>query len=62
MSEYSSLDLFDDFTFEDITQARRPEEKGVYVIRIRNQGTDPGEIIAALTPHIAKLRWKIHRL
>jgi hypothetical protein len=58
MSEFCAMDLFADFTFADITAARPPAEKGVCAIRIRQRGTDPEEIIAALSSHIEKSGWK----
>jgi hypothetical protein len=59
MSEYCANDLFEDFTFADIRTAEPPHEKGVYVIRVRERGTDPNEILAALAPHIRTLHWKM---
>jgi len=59
MSEFCAMDLFEDFTFDDIRTARPPDEKGVYAIRIRSRGTDPEAILAALPPHIERLNREV---
>jgi len=46
--ESCAQDLFLEFTFEDLADARPPEEHGVYVIRVRKRGLPPGEIIKTL--------------
>lgn len=51
MREDCGLDLFRDFTFEDIRRAKPPEAKGVYVIRVRKAGLPPGEILKELGSH-----------
>jgi hypothetical protein len=56
---FCGMDLFADFTFEDITKANPPEEKGVYVIKIKKRGLPPDEIISQLTTNIAGLRWQL---
>jgi hypothetical protein len=55
--DYCGMDLFTDFTFEDITKANPPQEKGVYVIKIKKRGLPPDKIISQLTTPIAGLRW-----
>jgi len=57
--DYCGMDLFTDFTFEDITKANPPQEKGVYVIKIKKRGLPPDEIISQLTTPIAGLRWEM---
>jgi len=57
--DYCGMDLFTDFTFEDITKANPPQEKGVYVIKIKKRGLPPDEIISQLTTPITGLRWEM---
>jgi hypothetical protein len=57
--DYCGMDLFTDFTFEDITKANPPQEKGVYVIKVKKRGLPPDEIISQLTTHIAGLCWEM---
>jgi len=57
--DYCGMDLFTDFTLEDITKATLPEEKGVYIIKITKRGMPPDEIIRQLTTRIAGLRWEM---
>jgi len=57
--DYCGMDLFTDFTLEDITKATLPEEKGVYIIKITKRGLPPDEIIRQLTTRIAGLRWEM---
>ena len=57
--DYCGMDLFTDFTFEDITKANPPDKKGVYVIKVKKRGLPPDEIIHQLTTHIAGLRWEM---
>jgi len=59
MGENCGLDLFLDFEFQDITCAQPPEEKGVYVIRVRKAGMPPEEIVQSLAPHVSRLRWEM---
>ena len=59
MSEFCAMDLFEDFTFEDISTARPPEKNGVYAVRIRSRGADPEAILAALQPPIERLNRKV---
>jgi hypothetical protein len=55
--DYCGMDIFTDFTFEDITKAKPPEKKGVYVIKITKRGLPPDKIIRQLTTPIAGLHW-----
>ena len=48
MRKDCGLDLFWDFTFEDITAAYPPDAKGVYVIQVRKPGLPPDEIMKSL--------------
>jgi len=57
--DYCGMDLFTDFTFEDITKANPPEKKGVCVIKVKKRGMPPDEIISQLTTPIAGLRWEM---
>jgi hypothetical protein len=57
--DYCGMDLFTDFTFEDITKANPPQEKGVYVIKVKKRGLPLDEIISQLTTHIAGLPWEM---
>jgi hypothetical protein len=59
MGKDCGLDLFWDFEFDDITRAKPPDAKGVYVIRVRKPGTPPDEIIRNLEPHISRLGWEM---
>jgi hypothetical protein len=51
MRKDCGLDLFQDFTFEDITRAEPPEAKGVYVIQVRKPGFPADEILKNLESH-----------
>jgi hypothetical protein len=64
-------DLFEGFTFDEISRSRPPARKGVYCIRIRKRGTPTEEIEAILADRIPGLRWgmvqdylldRIHRI
>jgi hypothetical protein len=57
--DYCGMDLFADFTFEDIMKANPPEKKGVYVIKIKKRGMAPDKIISQLTTYITDLRWEM---
>ena len=66
MGENCTLDLFRDFTFEELTSARPPKQPGVCIIRVRKRGVVPEEIVRQLTrqivflpPNLAKagFRW-----
>ena len=59
MRKDCGLDLFRDFTFDDITRAAPPDAKGVYVILVRKPGTPPGEIMKKLAPRISRLGWEM---
>jgi hypothetical protein len=56
---FCGMDLFTDFTFEDLTKANPPKKKGVYVIKVKKRGMPPDEIISQLTTHIAGLHWEM---
>jgi len=53
-------DLFKQFVFEDLVEAKPPREKGVYVIRVKNR-TDslPEAMISGAKQLIAKVGWKM---
>lgn len=51
MRKDCGLDLFWDFTFEDLTGAKPPDAKGVFVIQVRKPGMPPDEIMDALESH-----------
>jgi hypothetical protein len=59
MSGFCAMDLFEDFTFDNIRTAKPPAEKGVYAIRIKSRGTDPEAILAALPAHIERLNREV---
>jgi hypothetical protein len=59
MREDCGLDLFRDFSFEDLPRAKPPDEKGVYVIRVRTPGIPPDEILQRLVPRISRFGWKM---
>lgn len=51
MRKDCGLDLFHDFTFEDITTAEPPDAEGVYVLLVRKPGMPPDEIMESLKSH-----------
>jgi hypothetical protein len=51
MRKDCGLDLFWDFEFDDITKAKPPDTKGVYVIQVRKPGMPPDEILKTLGSH-----------
>jgi hypothetical protein len=55
MRKECGLDLFYDFAFEDITTAKPPDAKGVYVIQVRKPGLPPDEIMKRLESHPEQL-------
>ncbi len=51
-------DLFMEFVFEDLVEAKPPPEKGVYVIRIKNRSDSlPEAMISGAKQLIAKVGW-----
>jgi len=53
-------DLFKEFVFEDLVEAKPPPEKGVYVIRIKNRSDSlPEAMISEAKQLIAKVGWKM---
>ena len=57
--DYCGMDLFTDFTLEDITKANPPDKKGVYVIKVKKRGMPPDGIISRLTTPIAGHHWEM---
>jgi hypothetical protein len=64
-------DLFEGFTFDEITRSKPPNKKGVYCIKIQNRGIPTEEIEKILENQISLLRWgmvqdylldRIHRI
>jgi len=64
-------DLFEDFTFLEISQSSPPNEKGVYCIRVQKRGLSTEEIEKYAATQISHLRWgmvqdyllnRIHRI
>ena len=64
-------DLFLDFSFDDISRAKPPKQKGVYCIKVLKRGLPTGDIEKEVANHISLLRWemveeylvnRIHRL
>jgi hypothetical protein len=56
MRKDCGLDLFWDFEFDDITKAKPPDTKGVYVIQVRKPGMPPDEIMKSLESHPEQLK------
>jgi hypothetical protein len=59
MGKDRGLDPLRDFEFHDITEAKPPDAKGVYVIRVRKPGMPPDEIIRNPEPHLSRLGWEM---
>ncbi len=64
-------DLFEGFTFDEISRSKPPNKKGLYCIKIQKQGTPTEEIETILANQISLLRWvmvqeylvdRIHRI
>ncbi len=53
-----SLDIFNDFKYQDIKSAHPPEKPGVFVIKVQKRGTDECEISNELTGEICEIKWK----
>jgi len=53
-------DLFKEFVFEDLVEAKPPREKGVYVIRIKKRSDSlPEAMISEAKQLITKVGWKM---
>jgi len=52
-------DLFTEFEFQDLRSASPPNKKGVYVIRIKKEGSSVIEIIEQIKQCIQNLNWKL---
>ena len=56
----SCSDLFKEFVFEDLVEAKPPREKGVYVIRIKKRSDSlPEAMISEAKQLIARVGWKM---
>jgi hypothetical protein len=53
-----SLDIFNDFKYQDIKSAHPPEKPGVFVIKVRKRGTDEIDISNELEGDLCKIKWK----
>jgi len=51
--------LFTDFTFQDLRTAEPPQRKGVYVIRVKQQGEPVEDIVEHVTQIVHTLAWPI---
>ena len=51
--------LFPRFVFEDLRNANPPEKKGIYVIRVRNEGKSVKEIKDMVGKLVGSLNWSI---
>lgn len=51
--------LFSGFTFQDIRNATPPEERGVYVIRVKRRGKPVTEIVQEVEKVVQHLNWGI---
>lgn len=52
--------LFDDFTFEDLTSAKPPDKKGVYVIRVKSKREVPlGDMIEKTRQLLSNIGWDL---
>lgn len=52
--------LFNEFTFEDLTNAMPPPRKGVYAVRIKNRSSEAPESIAGKVEQlVSNLKWKL---
>jgi hypothetical protein len=52
-------DLFTEFTFQDLRSASPPDKKGVYVIRVKKEGSSVTEIIEQVKQLVQNLNWKL---
>jgi len=53
-------DIFTDFTFEDLTNADPPDEKGVYVIKIKSKSEVPPSVMIEKTRQLLLgLNWNL---
>ena len=51
--------LFAKFRFQDLRSAEPPSQKGVYVIRVKERGKNPKQIIAQVKLFLEKLNWEM---
>ncbi|MEM2292997.1 MAG: hypothetical protein QW228_07380 [Candidatus Aenigmatarchaeota archaeon] len=52
--------LFDDFVFEDLTSAKPPDKKGVYVIRVKSKREVPlGDMIEKTRQLLSNIGWDL---
>ncbi len=51
--------LFSSFVFQDIRNARPPERRGVYVIRVKRMGTPTEEIVRQVEQLVQGLGWSM---
>lgn len=51
-------DLFTEFEFQDLRSASPPNKKGVYVIRVKKEGSPVKEMIEQVKPRVQNLNWK----
>ena len=56
-----SLDIFNDFKYQDIKSAHPPEKPGVFVIKVRKRGTDEIDISNELEGDLYEIKWKAMR-
>jgi len=52
-------DLFNEFKFQDLRCASPPNKKGIYVIRIKKEGSSIKEIIEQVKEYVQNLHWKL---
>ena len=53
-----SLDIFNDFKYQDIRRAQPPEKPGVFIIKVRKRGTDECDISNEFMGDINKIKWE----
>jgi hypothetical protein len=52
--------LFHEFVFEDLTNAKPPKRKGVYVVRVKSRTTEaPEAIVGKARKLVSSLRWEL---
>ena len=62
MSTYNQKccdDLFTEFEFQDLRNAEPPDEKGVYVIRVKRRGLSTIKIVEEIKQHLQGLKWEL---
>jgi len=55
------LEIFNDFKYQNISNAHPPETPGVFVIKIRKPGTDEIDINDELTADFENIKWAAMR-